>query len=100
MSTWYERNKEKALTYQKAYYKEHREKYLQYLKDYYVKVLKPIRTIPPELKKRKPAPPKEPKPPKVKKEKVWKDKTIRKTGRDYAEPSIVIRHGNYIVSFN
>jgi hypothetical protein len=100
MSTWYARNREKVLLYQKAYYKEHREKYLQYLKDYYVKVLKPIRTIPPELKKRQPAPPKPPKEPKPKKEKVWKDKTIRKTGSDYEMPAIIIRHGDYVVSFN
>jgi len=100
MSTWYARNREKALTYQKAYYNERREKHLEYFREYYVKVLKPIRTIPPELKKRQPAPPKPPKEPKPKKEKVWKDKTIRKTGSDYEMPPIIIRHGDYVVSFN
>ncbi len=106
MSSWYWRNREKALAYQKAYNAIYHEKYTEYYKIYYNEVLKPIRTVPPERKKRQPKPPKEPKPPKqptppkVKKEKVWKDKTIRKSGRDYETPAIIIREGNYTVSFN
>ncbi len=98
MSTWYARNRDKALAYQKAYYNERREKHLEYFREYYIKVLKPIRTIPPELKRT--PPPTDPKPPKLPKPKKKKNTTIRKTGTDSEMPPIIIRHGDYTVSFN
>lgn len=99
--SWYEKNRDAVLEKQKAYYWANRERYREYQKQYYIDVLKAQRTLPP----RPPKPPKEkkvkePKPPKEKKEKVWKDKTIRKKASDYQQPAIIIREGNFTLTFN
>jgi hypothetical protein len=99
MSTYYQRNKEKILAYQNEYNRQHRDKLLEYFKQYYIKVLKPIRTIPPELHKKRPKkekpprPPRPPKAPKPPKEPEYPKEHI-------VDPSLVIRHGIFTVSFN
>lgn len=101
MSSYYQRNRERLLARQNEYYKENREKHLQYFKSYYDKVLKPIRTIPPELHKKRakkekpPKKPREPKPPKVKKQ-----KDLKIPYEPIIDPTLVIRRGTFIVSFD
>jgi len=63
MATYYERNKERMLAYQREYYRTHKEQGKAYNEYYYQTVTKWVR---------------EPKPPKPKKEKVPKVKTTIK----------------------
>ena len=51
--SWYERNREKALAYQREYASLHRDKYLEYQKKYYDDVLRSKRAIGWEATKQK-----------------------------------------------
>ena len=103
MSSWYDRNREKAIKYQKEYNKEHREEYLAYQGAYYYEVEKPKRQGKPDEVLEKPLQidlpaklPKQPKPPKQKTESMTKNK---KRFTPY-EPKIMITRGNYILTFD
>ena len=111
MSSYYQRNKEKLLARQREYYYKNkdarleyyrntREKRLESFKKYYVNVLKAIRTIPPELKKKRVRKPrtKQPKPPKEPKEKKPRIQEYPK--EHIIDPSLVIKHGLFIVTFD
>jgi hypothetical protein len=101
MSSYYQRNKERLLAHQHEYYKNNREKCLVSFKKYYINVLKAIRTIPPELKKKR-----------VRKESTKKQAMAFKESKekkpriqeypkeDIIDPSLVIRRGSFIVSFD
>jgi hypothetical protein len=99
MSSWYKKNKKKALAYQKEYNLANRDRYIEYHKKYYIEKLKSKREA-----EKIPRPPKSPKPEKVPKppkspkpEKVYIKKP--KTYIPY-EPKIMITTGNYILTFD
>lgn len=50
---WYEKNKERALAYQREYAANNRDQYLEYQKKYYDEVLRPKRVIVWEANKQK-----------------------------------------------
>ena len=108
MSSYYQRNKEKLLARQREYYQNNRDTRLEYYRNtrdkhlesfrkYYIKVLKAIRTIPPDQKVRKEKAPRKPRPPKERKERKPRIQEYPK--EHIVDPSLVIRHGLFIVTF-
>jgi hypothetical protein len=100
MSSWYERNRERAIEYQKKYNQEHREHYISYQGAYYHTILKYEREPEP-----KPEPKSKPgRPPKIKKTPKPKPKPAPITNRKRTyipyEPKIMITTGNYILTFD